>query len=248
MDYINAISNDLRALGIRSGDVILVHSSLRSLGFVPGGPETVIRGLLAAVGEEGTLLLPALSYRQQPHHIHDNRRSPSNVGAIPEHFRLREGTKRSLHPTHSICGVDPAVDSLFRDHPLDTTPCGPHSPLNRMIDLGAKIIMLGCSLRPNTTMHALEEYVVPPYLFGPECEYTITDADGRTYRKVYTRHGFQGWAQRYDRVRELPRTDFLTAGHVLEAETFVLETQPLREAVLARMRENPLFFVDRVAA
>ena len=246
MQFAQRIAGDLRSVGVRPGDVILVHSSLRSLGFVPGGAETVIQGLLAAVGEAGTLLLPALSYNQQPPHVHDSRNSPSNVGALPEAFRRREGTQRSLHPTHSVCGVGPAVEALFAEHPLDTTPCGPHSPLNRMIDRGAKIVMLGCGLRPNTTMHALEEYVVPPYLFGGPVEYTITDWEGRTFTKTYTRHGFRCWRQRYDRVRELPRTEFLTAGRVLEAETFVLDTQPLREQVLTRMREDPLFFVDRV--
>jgi len=56
------IANDLKALGLREGGVLLVHASLRSLGKVPGGAETVVRGLLHALGEKGTLLMPALSY------------------------------------------------------------------------------------------------------------------------------------------------------------------------------------------
>lgn len=240
------IAADLQNLGIRSGDILLVHSSLRSLGHVPGGPETVVRGLLEAVGENGTLLMPALSYEQQPPHVHNTRGTPSNVGAIPEYFRIREGTLRSLHPTHSVCGVGKDAGELFREHPLDYTPCGPHSPLNRMIEMGAKIVMLGCGLRPNTTMHALEEYIVPPYLFGEECQYAITDREGHTFTKTYITHGFQGWQQRYDRVAELPDTSFFFSGKVLEADVFVLGTAGLKTAVLARMRKDPLFFVDRM--
>ncbi len=53
---------DLLALGVRPGGVLLVHSSLRSLGPLPGGAESVIRALLAVLGPDGTLLMPALSY------------------------------------------------------------------------------------------------------------------------------------------------------------------------------------------
>ena len=104
---IHHISEDLSALGVRRGGVLLVHSSLRSLGYVPGGAETVIRGLLHALGEEGTLLLPSLSYdHATPRNPYfDIRRTPSNVGAIAEYFRQRPGTLRSMHPTHSVCGT-----------------------------------------------------------------------------------------------------------------------------------------------
>ena len=62
---INKIAKDLYALGIRPGDTVLVHSSLKSLGPVPGGAETVIQGLLKALGDEGTLLFPECIYRAQ---------------------------------------------------------------------------------------------------------------------------------------------------------------------------------------
>lgn len=107
--------------------------------------------------------------------------------------------------------------------------------------------MLGCGLKPNTSMHAFEEYVIPPYLFNGEREYTITDEEGNTIRKVYTIHDFHGWEQRYDRVAELPDTRFLRRGRVLEAETFVLDATGLRAAVLKKLRQDPLFFVDRTA-
>jgi aminoglycoside 3-N-acetyltransferase len=242
------ITSDLRALGVRPGDIIMVHSSLKSLGHVPGGPETVIRGLFEAVTPAGTLLLPALSWKQQPPLVHSTLHTPSNVGAIPEYFRTRPGTRRSVHPTHSVCAIGQATDELLRDHHLDSTPCGPHSPFRAMIDRRAKIVMLGCGLRPNTTMHALEEYVEPPYLFGPPRVYTITDADGHTYTRTYRPHGFGEYRQRYDRVADLPDTSFLRAGRVLDAETFLLDAMGLRSAVLTKLREETFFFVERAPA
>ena len=109
--YISDIAAALRSLGVRRGGSLLVHSSLRSLGRVPGGAETVVRGLLAALGEDGTLLMPALTYEFVRSHnpVFDVRGTPSNVGLIPEDFRLRPGTQRSIHPTHSVCAVGPAL-------------------------------------------------------------------------------------------------------------------------------------------
>lgn len=241
----SAIVADFNALGVQLGDVVLLHSSFKSLGPVPGGIETLITALEELVGDTGTVLIPALSYLQEPHCRHDTRHTPSCVGAIAEYFRLRPGTRRSLHPTHSVCGIGYRVDALLADHALDSTPCGPHSPLRKMIELGAKIILLGCGLRPNTTMHALEEFIEPPYLFSDEIAYEITDGDDYTYTKLYRGHGFAGWAQRYDRIADLPDTSFMRRGHVLAAETHVLETPGLKRAVLNQLRADPFFFVER---
>jgi aminoglycoside 3-N-acetyltransferase len=241
------IGTDFNRLGVGEGDAIMVHASFKALGAVPGGIETLIGALLEALGESGTLLLPALSYMQEPRDIHDTRSTPSNVGAIPEYFRLRSATKRSLHPTHSVCGVGRLTETLLGEHHLDTTPCGPHSPFRKLLDHGGKVVLLGCGLKPNTTMHAIEEYAEPPYLFGPECEYQITDLSGKSFKKSYRTHGFDGWAQRYDRVALLPDTGFLRRGKVLEAETCVLDGAGLRQAALARLAEEPFFFVEPVA-
>ena len=128
------IADDLRVLGVSEGGILLVHASLRSLGAVPGGAETVVCGLLHALGDDGTLLMPALSYEsvgaQNP--VFDLLHTPSCVGALTEYFRTRPGKVRSVHPTHSVCAVGPKAEELCRDHYLDTTPCGEHSPFSRL--------------------------------------------------------------------------------------------------------------------
>src|SRR5689334_11642001 len=97
-----SLTDDLRALGLQPGDVVMVHSSFRALGIAD--PELIIGALLGALGDAGTLLMPGLSFRQQPPTVHDTRSTPVCVGFLPEHFRTRLGTARSLHPTHSVCG------------------------------------------------------------------------------------------------------------------------------------------------
>lgn len=242
------ISTCLAALGVRHGGVLLVHSSLSSLGWVEGGPETVIRGLLLALGAEGTLALPALSYdyvgARNP--AFDVRLTPSCVGAIPEYFRRRPGTRRSVNPTHSVCAVGPASEALLGEHHLDDTPCGPHSPFRRLRDLGGQILFLGCGLGPNTSMHGVEEVVEAPYLWGETITYRITHEDGSVGHATCHHHGFDGWAQRYDRVAELlSEGSELRVGPVLRATAHLVEAPALWERAEAAMHRDPYCFVER---
>ena len=246
-DVVRQIADDLHAVGVRQGGVLLVHSSLRALGHVPGGAETVILGLLDALGPGGTLLMPALSYDHvtRKHPVFDVRRTPSNVGAIPEFFRTRPGTRRSVHPTHSVCGVGSLADALLADHHLDSTPCGSHSPFHYLPDCGGQLLMLGCGLRPNTSMHAIEEIVEPPYLLGTPLTYQLVLADGRVLEKIHRRHDFFGWAQRYDRIAHVLDENDLKSGSVLAADVFLIEVSALWDAALAALRQDPFYFVDK---
>jgi aminoglycoside 3-N-acetyltransferase len=241
------LAADLHALGVRPGGVLLVHSSLRALGPVPGGAETVVHGLLEALGPDGTLLMPALSYArvtpEQP--LFDVRLTPSNVGALPETFRTRPGTLRSVHPTHSVCGVGRLAAPLLKRHIEDRTPCGPRSPFHLLPEFGGQILMLGCGLRPNTSMHAIEELVEPPYLFGGTLAYRLVGWDWGVTEAVYRVHGFRGWQQRYDRVADVLEAPHLRRGRVLAADVHLIEASALWEAALAALRRDPLDFVER---
>jgi len=98
----------LQKLGVRSGDVLQVHSSLSSFGQVDGGAETVIGALVEALTDDGTLMLPSYGDFQggeygkvQPNAvIFDVRSSPSKMGRITDVFWRMAGVRRSIHPTH----------------------------------------------------------------------------------------------------------------------------------------------------
>ena len=242
------MAEDLGKVGVRRGGILLVHSSLSSLGHVPGGPEAVIGGLLTALGPEGTLLLPALSYElvgpEQP--VFDVRNTPSNVGAIPEHFRARPGTLRSMHPTHSVCGVGSLARDLLSDHHLDDTPVGPRSPLRYVRDRGGQILFLGCGLRPNTSMHGVEELADAPYLFGSTHTYRMVGHDGTETLALHRHHGFDRWDQRYDRIESLlAQGTEIRTGRVLQARVYLIQARPMWARALDAMRSDPFYFVER---
>ena len=114
------IISDLTNLGIKKGDVIFVHSSLRKLGYVVGGPSTVINALIEVIGPEGTLVIPTyplsgtmLSKCKKKNYIFDYKTTPTGLGSIPSEFLKFEGIFRSIHPTHSISAYGKYAKDIF---------------------------------------------------------------------------------------------------------------------------------------
>jgi len=247
--FVRRVASDLRALGVRRGDMLLVHSSLRAMGRVPGGPETVIQGILRALGPEGVLMMPALSYARvskwQP--VFDLLKTPSNVGAIPEYFRRRPNTLRSIHPTHSVCAVGPQARDILRFHHLDHTPVGPRSPFHLLAEREGRILMIGCGLCPNTSMHGVEELVEPPYLFEPDsATFQIILPSGERSPMPLLPHNFCGWKQRYDRLADHLGPRDLRQGNVLCAWSYLIHAPAMWEKALDVLRRDPLYFVDEI--
>jgi aminoglycoside 3-N-acetyltransferase len=246
---VSRLVDDLLALGVRPGGVLLVHASLKALGPVDGGPAAVCAGLAQAVGPEGTVLMPTLSYdlAHQPDPVFDQARTPSVVGALTEFYRAQPGVRRSLHPTHSVAGQGPAFAALVAGHLDDATPCGPRSPFHRLLfRADAQVLFLGCGLRPNTCMHAVEELLPAPYHAGNEVRYRVIAADGSERQAVIRAYAFRsrGLTQRYDRLGALLSGDELRRGRVLAADCDLLEATGIRERGLAALRRDPYAFVE----
>lgn len=156
----------LRGMGVEDGDVLFVHSSLKSLGFVTGGPESVIAALQEAVGPTGTLLLPTyylpggtiLATCQMSGYVFDKRVHGTNMGALPAAFLAVPGVERSIHPTHSVSALGHHARWLTAAHHRAPSVFGDGSPWQRFATLPrAKVLGLGISMGPVTFYHLLED-------------------------------------------------------------------------------------------
>mgnify|MGYP002527390468 CR=1 FL=1 len=56
------IIRDLEAMGLKTGDSVMVHSSLSSIGHVEGGAQTVVEAFLELLGRGGTLMVPTFTH------------------------------------------------------------------------------------------------------------------------------------------------------------------------------------------
>jgi aminoglycoside 3-N-acetyltransferase len=141
--------------------------------------------------------------------------------------------------------VGALAQDILSGHEKSTTPCGPYSPFHKLRHYDGQILFLGCGLRPNTSMHAIEELTEPPYLYADFLDYDITDADRRVFTMTIRRHNFDGWIQRYDRVAQVLDQHALRTGNVLEADCHLIEATALWPAVHDKLKQDALFFVDR---
>ena len=244
------IATDLRALGLRPGDDVLVHSSLSSLGWVEGGADTVVDALIAAVSPGGTVLAPALtgSPEDGPHQPPrmDVRFTPcaSWIGRIPEAFRRRPEARRSLHPTHSVTAIGARAAWYTVGHEHCTTPCGPGSPYIRLMDRGGYILLLGCSQESNTSLHALEELAAVPYHLQDQITHAIVvDADGHEL-VVSGRLHLWGWRRNFSRVDEpLRQAGAMREGRVGQAYARLIHAGRMREIILPLVQADPLYLL-----
>ena len=174
-DEANVTRDDIergnREIGLQSGDVALVHSSLSSMGWVEGGAATVIDAFLNVLDpEQGTLVLPTLCQADGDRRFEtwDIERSPSDVGRITETGRLHPDAIRSDHPTHSVAAIGAQAEEITAGHATAhgrPSPWGPAafgfgSPWQWLYDHDAHYLFLGTSTSCNTLAHfAQAEFV-----------------------------------------------------------------------------------------
>lgn len=158
------IVKDLKLIGIRNNDVLLVHSSLKSIGFVENGAKTVINALLKVIGQQGTLGIPTYSMKGtmyntciSKNYTFDLKKSPAVLGAIPSEFLKLKGIYRSIHPTHSISAIGKYAKEITENHHIGIRTFGENSPWSKISELKGKILGIGISLGPTTQYHHIED-------------------------------------------------------------------------------------------
>lgn len=157
---------DLEKIGIQSGDSVLVHSSLSKIGFVEGGPATLVSALFEVIGSNGTLLFPSFPAKGrnkthlEEHPFFDILNTPSQMGSVTEYFRKLPGVFRSFHPTDPVCAKGPLAEYYTNGHFGQLTPYTENSPFRKLCSKKGKILMLGTTLNGAcTNLHTLEDAV-----------------------------------------------------------------------------------------
>ncbi|MEV0264760.1 AAC(3) family N-acetyltransferase [Streptomyces sp. NPDC050617] len=197
----DSLAADLRGLGLLEGETLLVHSSLSSLGWVCGGPGTVVQALLDVLGPEGTLVVPTHSGENSDPSLwsnppvpeewwawirasmpaYDARTTPAfGIGVIPETARNWPGAVRSAHPQTSFAAIGPLGSAIVDGHALDCR-LGERSPLARLEEAGARILLLGADFESCTAFHLAECRADPPEV---DNSFAVMTPQGRRWLTV----------------------------------------------------------------
>jgi hypothetical protein len=153
----------LDRLHVGAGGLVYLHTSFSRLAHLELTPHELIDELMAHLGPSGTLVLPSFAwnvdrsarpwkgyadyYRERP--PFDVRRTPANIGLIPELFRTYPGVRRSAHYWWSVAARGPLAEEITIGQEEVVFPYGAQSSFGRLYRLPTTILGLGVTL--NTT-------------------------------------------------------------------------------------------------
>ena len=221
---------DLQALQIKRSDTLLIHSSMRSIGEVDGGADTVLDMLMEYFADNGLLVFPTLSYRdvnaESPRF--DVRTTPACTGILPELFRQRSGVVRSLHPTHSVAAFGRDAESFTADHEKASTPAPIGSPWWKLLQRKGKIMFIGTTINCNTFLHGVDEWVNEPGILTESTqELEIVDYNGNLIKTPQHRHAL-GRNAFYESCEDaFDRAGALIRGKLGDAKVYVLDAEKI---------------------
>ena len=168
-----------KAIGLNNGDSVIAHVSLNSLGYVIGGVETIYLALNTVLGLDGTMVVPTQTIEITDPSTWECPKVPENwldiirknmppfnintsysnaMGHFSNFIRTLPESVRSSHPAYSFSAIGKNARFITKDQPLNF-PLGKNSPLEKLYDLNAKVLLIGTDFDSNTSIHLAENYI-----------------------------------------------------------------------------------------
>jgi aminoglycoside 3-N-acetyltransferase len=182
---------------VRSGGIVMVHTSLSQLGWVIGGAETAARALFEVLGPDGTLMAyigwedePPMADDSVPDHvralIRDHyppydplvARARKDHGRLPELLRTWPGAVHSGHPEAGVVAIGRRAGEIAHPHPFDEG-YGANTPYSRLVALHGQVLLLGAPLDTTTLIHHAETIADVPNKKRVTYDYPIYDDFGQ---------------------------------------------------------------------
>ena len=236
------VVGQLRALGVKEGRVLLVHTSFRAVRPIEGGPTGLIAALRAALGPDGTLVMPSWTGSdEEPFDPVTTPASP-DLGIVPDTFWRLPGVMRSSH-LFAFAAAGPQAERITSG-PLPLPPHIPESPVGRVHALDGQVLLLGVHHDANTTLHLAELLAGVPYRVPKSC--TVLQA-GRLVRLEYGENDHccerftlaDGW---------LRERGLQSEGRVGHAQARLVRARDVVAVALEHLAREPLLFLHPPSA
>ena len=187
------IIDSLEAMAVSRSGVVIVHTSLRTIGPIEGGAEGLLDALISYVtGEGGLLCIPTHTWAYQDDPTVptlDLMEQRSNLGVFPNVALRDPRGVRTLHPTHSMAVFGPpcrVAEFVAGEERIETTtsPKGCYGKIHRD---GGQVLLLGVGQDKNTYLHCVEEMLgVGNRISETPITLTVRHPDGRIEpRRLY---------------------------------------------------------------
>lgn len=194
-DYIDRLAEQWMRCGVQSGDMLLVHSSIKRTLInarregVALSPDDILDSFVECLGSSGTLILPLFNFDFPRSKEFDIRSTPSQMGALTEIARKRKGTVRTGHPIYSFAVLGKEAE-LFNGL-VNESGYGKDSPFGLIHQFNGKIASLDLEDQHSMTFyHYIEECLNVDYRYFKTFTGEYIDQSGTASKrdfKLYVR-------------------------------------------------------------
>jgi len=230
------IADQLRALGVQAGTVLLVHTSFREVRSVQGGPEGLIDALRAALGPDGTLVMPSMI--DDDDNPYDAASTPClDMGIVADTFWRMPDVLRSDSP-HAFAAIGPQAEHITADHPIDL-PHGLDSPVGRVYELDGLVLLLGVDHDADTTIHLAENMAGVRYR-RPKYVTVLRDGEPTRFDYAEIDHCCENFSFVGDWLNE---KGLQRSGSVGHARALLVCSRDIVQVVTGQLAENETLFL-----
>ena len=234
------------AVGLAPGQVVLVHSAMRTLGRIDGGASTVAQALIDVVGPRGTIVVPTFTFvhEAEAEPIIDPAADRSEMGAITEAVRRRPDARRSTAFRHSFAAVGRRAEVIAGVDPR-LAPFDLRSAFGVMLALDTQVLLIGVTYSNSTSHHFAEWMSDVPYRHTIVRRVRVRRPNGRVVAMRLA--DFQPRPSPDGSYYGSRATDFNRLGRMLEDRGLVTVTT-LGNAVLRRFAMRDLLALAQAEA
>lgn len=247
----------LQEADVRPGDVVNVYSRLFTLGLlddvsdVAEIPALYLRAIQEVIGPSGTLVVPTYTTSfgrfAKPFILEE---SPSEMGKLSETIRTAPGSRRSLHPIHSVAALGARAEELTKNHPRWNV--GHDTIWDRMLKKGAKVVTLGLPPRQCMTLvHHIEYLACVPYVYHKILRGEVVAAGRRIEHDFFmsVRYLEYGIAWNLTRLEDrLQESGHLRKVPLGEAALWSVPMQEVWAACMEGLRKDTYYLLEKPPA
>ena len=244
------LAENFRALGVETGDTLLVHSSYKSFGGVDGGPQTVIDALLEVLGDDGTLVMPTFNFDFCKGAPWDVRETPSQMGFMTNLVREDVRATRVFHPIYSFAVIGKYAEEF--GNLRYKSAYAKDSAFGKLRELDGKIMVVGLSYNDSMTFfHHIEEMEGVDYRYLKDFTGQVTDAEGNTTEDTYqmlVRDIDKGVHTMVDPMGKLmEEAGVIQSRTIGEADVKLMKANEVYEFTAREMKRDPhlLYYIEK---
>jgi aminoglycoside 3-N-acetyltransferase len=247
-----ALASALESLRLPRNGVCVLHSSLLRLGVIEGGLPGIMACLGQVLGPRATLLMPTFTFSFGRTRRWDWHASKAETGALCEHLRRLPGTRRTVHPFHSLAVTGPMADAFDDCRALSSF--GPGSPFDRLQALGAVNIGLGTDFVGGATfLHHAEEMARVPYRHDKAFPGEVRGEDGALLPQAFSMYVREvadtyHYENRWEPVwHDLVAADLVRCAPPGGVPAFAMDIRATHDWMVQRLTAEPYYCAVRVS-